>query len=165
MPLVSLYELQLIQTVLGPEPRDMEPGVALVLFPDMPEHRHVCDAAVWPALKSNGFRKLKAVMPFRFDSWLYDVARWLRGAHVIIADVTGLNPDLMYVLGLCHGMSRYPLLISQDPLDLPFMLHSLHCIPYATRGAGLWDLREELARELRVFLTGIESSGAPDQAS
>jgi len=165
MPLVSAYERQLIQTALRSEQRDLDPNTALVLIPDTPEHRHVCEAAIWPALQANGFRKLKGVTPFTSDSWLSDAARWVQGAHVIIADVTGRNPDLMYVLGLCHGLGRYPLMISQDPMDLPFTLRSLHCIAYASHSYGLWYLREDLARELRVFVAGIESPEPPQQPS
>ena len=91
-------------------------------------------------------------MVFDSDSPLSTACHRLREAQIIIADVSGLNGHVMYLLGLCHGLRRCPLLICQAPADLPFDLRSLRCIEYAPDAEGLRDLREHLTRAMRVFL-------------
>src|SRR5689334_23379128 len=109
---VSHYEQQLIEAALESRESALDPGTALVLIPEVYDFYQVCNAPIWPALPACGFRPLRGALPFDSGSWLGDVARWLRGADVIIADVTGCNPDVLYAMGLAHGLGRCPLLIA-----------------------------------------------------
>jgi hypothetical protein len=161
MPGGSAYERQLIEAALEFRESPLEPGTALLLIPEVYDFHQVCNVAVWPALSACGFRPLRGALPFDSGSWLGDVARWLRGAEVIIADVTGRNPDVLYALGLAHGLGRCPLLIAQDPDELPFHLQELRCIGYRSHPYGLWALREELSRALRVFLAAAQAPQEP----
>ena len=157
MPGVSSYERQLIEAALVSRESQLDPGTALVLIPEVYDFHQVCNVAIWPALATSGFRPIRGALPFDSESWLGDVGRWVRGAEVIIADVTGRNPDVLYALGLAHGLGRCPLLIAQDPDELPFHLQELRCIGYRSHPDGMWALREELSRALRVFLAGIQA--------
>jgi hypothetical protein len=49
-------------------------------------------------------------------------------------------------------MGRCPLLIARDPAALPFNLAALRCLAHETTTQGLYFLREELTRRIRVFL-------------
>lgn len=71
--------------------------------------------------------------------------------------MTGTNPDVMYVVGLSQGLGRYPILISQDPDSLLFAMRAFRCIRYDSSREGLWDLRENLVRAARVFLTSAKT--------
>lgn len=156
MPGGSAYERQLIEAALASRESALDSGTALVLIPEVYDLYQVCNAGIWPALSACGFRPLRGVLPFDSGSWLGDVARWLRGADLIIADVTGRNPDVLYALGLAHGLGRCPLLIAQDAQELPFHLQELRCIAYRSDPDGLWALREDLGRALRVFLAAAQ---------
>lgn len=161
MPKASLYERQLIEAAFASRDPPPPQGMALVLSPHLAELRNVRDAAIWSALSSCGFRRLKGPAAFDSASWLADVVRWLEGAQIIVADLTGRNPDILYAVGLAHGLGRCPLLIAQDPDELPFQLQQLRCIRYRDNVDGWWDLREELSRAVRVFLTSSEASQNP----
>jgi hypothetical protein len=156
------FERGLIEAALASREAAVEPGTALLLIPEVYDFQRVCNGAVWPALASCGFRPLRGMLPFDSGSWLGDVAHWLRGAEVIIADVTSRNPDVLYALGLAHGLGRCPLLIAQDPDELPFHLQELRCIAYRSHQEGLWALREELSRALRVFLAAARAPQEPN---
>jgi hypothetical protein len=157
MSAASPFEHSLTEEALRSDLAPIEKGIALVLTPDTADFRIIRDAAIWPALSACGF---VPTPDLAFDSGasLSYVARWVRGAELIVADVTGRNPDVMYALGLCHGLGRYPLLTSQDPSALPFGLRSLRCISYWNDTGGLWVLREDLSRAARVFMAAAETS-------
>jgi len=43
-----------------------------------------------------------------------------REAQVVVADLTGLNPNVMYELGVAHSLGKPTILITQHPDKLPF---------------------------------------------
>ncbi len=108
-------------------------------------------------MKANGINTVEVVRVFGSESVLSEVCWWVQSAEVIVADLTGSNADLMYVLGLCHGLRRCPLVISQAALELPFNLAALRCISYEQGREGMWELRDNLKRAIRVFLTASRS--------
>lgn len=152
MSRVTQFERQMIEMALAPAAPDIPPDRALALIPNTTDALTVFKVAISPAFHDVGFRITCSGTTFDVHCWLSDVAAWARGAQVIVADVTGLNSDVMYVLGLCHGLGRCPILISQEPRDLPFHLDALRCLEYSTMEDGLHELRERLARLLRVYL-------------
>lgn len=158
MPGASPYEQRLIAEAMASSLPRIEPGVALVLAPDTIESRLVCDSAVWPALGEYGYRRPADWFAFDSDAALHEIARWLHQAELIVADVSGCNPDVMYAVGLCHGIGRCPLLISQDTGNLPAAMKSFRCMAYMPDAEGLRFLREELSRAVRVFLASAAAS-------
>jgi hypothetical protein len=95
MPGISPYERQLIDAALSSRGNDMDAGTALVMLPDLPDFRRIGDGAIWPALQAAGFRPLRSDPAFHSGSWVGDVARWLRFAELIVADLTARNPDVL----------------------------------------------------------------------
>lgn len=54
---------------------------------------------------------------------LKDIVQPIYEADVVIADLTGLNPNVMYELGLAHSFNKKTITITQDELStLPFDL-------------------------------------------
>jgi hypothetical protein len=151
---VSAYERLQIASLLGEEV-SAEEGVGLYLMPEDPrfgEAYSVFEAAVLPAMRKNSINVREVAVSFNSDSLLAEVGRAVRSAQVIVAHVHAANADLMYVLGLCHGLGRCPILIGERPLELPFNLGALRCVEYGKGAEGVYELREELTRGIRVFL-------------
>lgn len=64
---------------------------------------------------------------------LKDVIQPIYEADVIIADLTGLNPNVMYELGLAHSFNKKTITITQDDLStLPFDLKQYRAKDYST---------------------------------
>jgi len=131
----------------------VDPGVGLFLMPKDIEFDVVHDVVVLPAMRKNGLNRVTPVWVFGSDAQLGEVTRWLRAAQVIVADVTTLNSDLMYVVGLAHGLGRCPILIYRRGTEVPFNLEALRCIEYASGADGLLELRAKLTRAIRVLMT------------
>jgi hypothetical protein len=153
-----MYEKLQIESLLQ-DPRT-KPQRAMGLFlmsKSRPAHR-IFDLAVVPAMLKNDIEMLPISIAFDSSSMLSEVTRWLRAAEVIVADLSEDNPDLLYVLGLAHGMGRCPLLTVRSTVELPFNLSALRYVEYENDSdANLLALRDHLTRAVRVFLTATRA--------
>ena len=86
-----------------------------------------------------------------------DIWRSIRGASVIIADLTNRNPNVFYELGLSHAIQKPVVLIAQDIGDVPFDLRHLRIIIYRNTEDGRQRLATELSRTLRHVTGEIKS--------
>jgi len=66
-------------------------------------------------------------------------------ADVIVADMTGRNPNVFYEVGYAHALGKLVLLLTQNADDIPFDLKHKPHIVYA---GEIETLREELSRRL-----------------
>jgi len=67
-------------------------------------------------------------------------------ADLIVADMTGRNPNVFYEVGYAHALGKITLLLTQDAADIPFDLkHRQHTV----YGGKIELLRKELADRLR----------------
>ena len=79
-----------------------------------------------------------------------DVIQPIYEADIVLADLTGLNPNVMYELGLAHSFNRKTIVITQDDLNtLPFDLKQYRAKDYSTHFKKFADLIEYLRRILR----------------
>jgi hypothetical protein len=154
---VSRYERLQISAALGPPPQRVEPGTGLVLLPHGDDARSVYRAAVEPALDTNAVNVRDVRVVFDEAAPLAVVADWVGRAEVVVADVSGLNPCVLYVLGLCHGHGRCPILVARADEPLPFGLDGLRVLRYRDGAHGLAELRERLTRAVRTFLAASRS--------
>lgn len=64
---------------------------------------------------------------------LKDIVQPIYEADIIVADLTGLNPNVMYELGLAHSFNKKTIIITQDELsNLPFDLKQYRAKDYST---------------------------------
>lgn len=79
------------------------------------------------------------------------VFRHLFEDDVVIADVSGGNPNVMYELGLRHTTGRLTIQIGEFG-QLPFDVNSIRTIQFSRSPRGLIDARNQLERALQVGL-------------
>lgn len=81
-----------------------------------------------------------------------DVKRLIMGSRAVIADLSGMKPNVIYELGFSHGCEKRVILISSDSLDnLPFDFRQQRVIPYHASKSGLEELRSKLAEALKAI--------------
>jgi hypothetical protein len=76
------------------------------------------------------FRCVRADEIERSGSITRDVLRHLRRADVVIADLTRLNPNVFYELGVRHSLRSGTILIAEEGTRLPFDVNDLRIIWY-----------------------------------
>ena len=67
------------------------------------------------------------------QSILRTIVRGIRDADLIIADLTGQNPNVYYELGIAHDMRKPTLHIVQEYGDLAFDVRPYNAIKYSTK--------------------------------
>lgn len=93
---------------------------------------------------------------------LKDIIQPIFRADVIIADLTGLNPNVMYELGLAHTFNKKTIIITQDDLScLPFDLKQYRTKNYDTHFKKFEELVNYLNTNLDGALTGNVSYSNP----
>jgi hypothetical protein len=94
--------------------------------------------------------------PIRLDEDLFvgdvrtTITRLVREADAVVADITSVNPNVMYEIGLAHAEGRSPLLLHRGDLSVPFYLRP-HRIASGTD--------EELAAATKKYLQDVKIFG------
>jgi tetratricopeptide (TPR) repeat protein len=120
-----------------------------VLMPYGPGFDEIYRSAVQPAVLATGLRVLRhddLTRPSLTGSRIWE---GLREADIVVADVTGKNPNVFYELGITHAIGKPTVLIARDSLDVPFDLKHLRVIVYKTDPRSLEILRGQLKDALR----------------
>lgn len=91
-------------------------------------------------------------------SILTDILEEIEKAEIIIADLTGLNPNVLYELGIAHVRCESVIILCQKGQKLPFDLASIRCIFYdvSTRSGQI-----DLANQLGSMLDSLNKVGPP----
>ena len=99
-----------------------------------------------PAIKDAGFEPVRADELFTTGSVVEQIWEQIEKAKLLLADLTGKNPNVFYELGLAHA-ARKPVVFTAGQVDdVPFDLRHLRVIIY--------DVREpEWAARLRKSIT------------
>ncbi|MCX6164793.1 MAG: hypothetical protein NTU73_08055 [Ignavibacteriae bacterium] len=69
-------------------------------------------------------------------------------ADLIIADMTGRNPNVFYEVGYAHALNKPTILLTQNSEDIPF---DLKHFPHIVYDKKISIIREELTKRLRWF--------------
>lgn len=92
---------------------------------------------------------------------LKDIVEGIYKSSVVIADLTGLNANVFYELGLAHAMNKKVIIITQDIDSLAFDIKSYRANEYSLKFYKLPLLKEELTKLLKGAIDGSISYGNP----
>lgn len=73
-------------------------------------------------------------------------------ARVIVADVTAMNPNVLYEIGIAHSLGKDVVLLAEKGETLPFDIASHRVVYYEQSVTGADKLREMLGESLRTVL-------------
>ena len=84
-----------------------------------------------PAIQQAGLRAVRADDDIFATGKIMDqVWRGIRGAAVLVAELTSKNPNVFYELGLAHALEKPVVLVSSNEDDVPFDLRHIRAIFY-----------------------------------
>ena len=81
-----------------------------------------------------------------------DIFKTIGQSKLVISDLTGRNPNVLYETGLAHALDRDVIMIVQNNQDVPFDLGHIRHVPYLSNQEGL----EKLKADLRQTIQAIE---------
>ena len=79
-----------------------------------------------------------------------DVFSTIAQSRLVISDLTGRNPNVLYETGLAHALNRDVIMIVQEGRDVPFDLDHIRYIQYQPNREGLERLKEALSESIRA---------------
>jgi hypothetical protein len=86
---------------------------------------------------------------------LKDIIQPIYEADIIVADLTGLNPNVLYELAVAHTFNKKTIVITQDDLgQLPFDLKQYRAKNYSTHFKKFAELLEDMKRNLLGAVSG-----------
>jgi hypothetical protein len=83
-----------------------------------------------PAIRASGLEPKRADDLYRPSTIVNDIWILTKEAKVVLADLTGKNPNVFYELGLAHALAKPAILVTESMTDVPFDLRALRVIEY-----------------------------------
>jgi len=82
-----------------------------------------------------------------------DVWEYINRSRIVIAEVTGKNPNVYYELGITHTVGKDVILLTQSMDDVPFDVRHLRVIVYEYTPRGAKELEVKLAQTIKTLLS------------
>lgn len=121
----------------------------------------IFEEVIEPACKAFGLEPVRADMISRTGEIPEQIFRQLRDSPVVIADLTGANPNVMYELGLRHTTGKVTVQIGEKD-RLPFDVAAIRTIMFKRTDAGLVQARKDLSKALAA---NLDTGGDPVTAT
>ena len=103
-------------------------------------------------LKSKGFVVKRADDIYKPNPILEDIIEEITSADLIIAELTGRNPNVFYELGRAHEKDKYVIQICQNNEDIPFDLRHIRTIIYKDEPKELEILTQNIIKFIETYL-------------
>jgi hypothetical protein len=113
-----------------------------------------------PAIEQAGLHAIRADAEIFGTGKIMDqIWRGIRGASVLVAELTSKNPNVFYELGLAHALEKPVVLIASNQEDVPFDLRHIRVILY-DQSDPFWGpkLINKLADNIQSALTDPEDA-------
>ena len=149
---VKSSELSRVRSQPPPEAQDLEAELVFVLMPFREPFNKYYRTIFRPAVHEAGKRVLRSDEIFGPSEIMRDLWGSLNESRTVLAELTGRNPNVMYEVGLAHGIGKPVVLVAQSMEDVPFDLRGLRCILYDTTEPD-WanQLRAAITKSLTVI--------------
>lgn len=107
-----------------------------------------------PSIVDAGLKPVRADDLYRSGTIVKDILFMAGEATIILADLTGKNPNVFYELGWSHAISKPVILLTDSIEDLPFDLRALRVITYDIHEPE-WslNLRAKITRAINETLS------------
>ncbi len=140
---------------LGPAADAVDPKKAFVIMPYSQDWSSGVEALISQVCLASGFRpEIAKYSDGRMI--IHDIWRGITGSPVVIADLTGANPNVAYEVGLSDAIGREAVLITQT-VDIPVDFRGARLIVYENTIPGSLRLREELQNRLIALRERIDN--------
>lgn len=112
-----------------------------------------------PAIEEIGLKALRADDIYGSKRIMHDVWQCIRTARIVLAELSGRNPNVLYELGLCHAVGKPVVIITNAIDDVPFDLKDIRCIVYE-KDHPRWGeyLKNDISQSLRAVLSDKQST-------
>lgn len=102
-----------------------------VMMPFVPPIGGYYETVYEPAMKKASIKAVRADAEIFSTGIIIDqIWSGINSARVLVAELTGRNPNVLYELGLAHALRKPVVLVSSNEGDVPFDIHHVRVIFY-----------------------------------
>lgn len=149
-------------TAKKPKGKKVDRGLCFVIMPYGEPFDRYYENIYASAIKGAGLKPIRADSLFRSSAILGDIWQLTRRAKVLLADMTGRNPNVFYELGLAHAIAQPVVLVASSIEDVPFDLRGLRVIIYDKNNESWGDkLRDSIRMALKETLADLNTAVPP----
>ncbi|MFZ7121620.1 MAG: hypothetical protein ACOWWH_11815 [Eubacteriaceae bacterium] len=102
-----------------------------VIMPFADNYTYIYKDLIKETCENAGFDVYRADDLYSTRQILDDIVNEINNSDLVIADLTGNNPNVLYELGIAHGLNKPVQIITQSVDDLPFDLSSYRVFKYS----------------------------------
>ena len=88
------------------------------------------EGVIKPAIEGTGLTCVRGDEIYARQAIVQDVWRSIRKARLVVAELSGRNPNVMYEIGLAHAIGKPIILLTRSEEDVPFDLRALRYVYY-----------------------------------
>jgi nucleoside 2-deoxyribosyltransferase len=130
--------------------KSIEPDLVAVMMPFSKEFYEVY-ATIKGACLSLGLKYKRADDIWEESTIIQDIFNLIVEAPIVIADLSGKNPNVLYEIGIAHTLGKHVIPISQHLDDIPFDLRHHRTLIYLNNGEGRNKLKDGLESRLKYL--------------
>jgi hypothetical protein len=134
---------------------------AFVLMPFAPDFDDIFSSIIRAPLEAEGYEVGRADESRGTRNIMHDVIQGIASADLVIADLTGGNPNVYYELGIAHALGRRTILLTQDLEEVPFDLRAYRVVTYSTHFSRVAEATQTLRETARGAKEGSLHFGSP----
>lgn len=88
------------------------------------------EKVIKPAIESAGLLCVRGDEIYTRQAIVEDIWHSMKKARVVVAELSGRNPNVMYEIGLAHALGKPLVLLTRNEEDVPFDLRALRYVFY-----------------------------------
>jgi formylglycine-generating enzyme required for sulfatase activity len=124
---------------------------AFVIMPFKSPYNDYYRDILKPAIQDLGYDCIRSDEIYSPGAFLQTIWEQIVNADVMIAEMTGMNPNVLYELGLAHSLSKKVIMITQDMNYIPSDLRHINCVVYDTSGVSWSDKLRNAIQRMVLF--------------
>jgi len=152
---IKMTSLIQINPISGPASYSIDEHLVFVLMPFDEDLTRIYRSIIKPTVESLGLVCRRADDYKTNRAIIQDIWKAICEARIIIADLTNLNPNVMYELGVAHTVGKETILIYQrrdKEIKFPFDIVHIRRIEYEDTATGGKKLENDLRETIKSIL-------------
>lgn len=155
MRFMSLLALLRTRPIFGSVPGAGSTGTVLLLLPS-PDGPDKSSQVIIQAAEATGLMVVLAEDVRRGKTAVRGMWTSINEARIVVADLTGPDPGVMYGLGIAHTVGKETILISPQGSEYLAGIPNTQRIEYEDSDGGRMKLQQALSEKLKDFLEPME---------
>jgi len=144
----------------SPRLKDHRGQRCFVLRPFSADYQNVWDLAIKPAIEKVGLDPWDGQEERLGTNVIHkDISGLIWNSRVIVADLTGRNPNVMYELGMAHSAKKPVILVIEESEIPPFDIAHIRYLKYSSK--ALKELQIQLSERI-LSTINLGNDEAPD---